>query len=291
MLGALALGVHSLEMDLAMSRDGALVVHHDPRLHPDLARDPAGRWIDPPGPLLRELDLDALRRFDVGRLRPASPTAARFPEQRPVDGARIPQLAEVLRAVEQVGGGQVRYDLEIKSSPLSPAETAAIESVVDGLVAEVRDRGLEDRTRVRSFDFRVLERVRGAAPELQLAGLTSEHGELNTVEGKGQAPSPWTGRHVRDFGGSVAKLVRDAGCSVWAPNGCDLTAARLREAHEAGLSVIPYTTNEPSVMEMWIDAAVDGITTDYPDRLCEVLAARGLAVPPRFDGTSRHRAE
>ena len=53
----------------------------------------------------------------------------------------------------------------------------------------------------------------------------------------------------------------------------------MREARALGLAVLPWTVNEPADMEMLIDAGVDGLITDYPDRLRRVLAARGKPLP------------
>jgi glycerophosphoryl diester phosphodiesterase len=67
---------------------------------------------------------------------------------------------------------------------------------------------------------------------------------------------------------------------VWSPNARDLTPAAVAEAHAEGLKVIPWTLNDESQMEALVGSGVDGIITDYPDRLRRVLARRGLALPP-----------
>src|SRR4051812_45929932 len=69
---ALAIGVTTLELDTAVTRDGVVVVSHDSLLNPDLTRDAAGGWIAAPGQSLHSLTLAELRRYDVGRLRPAT---------------------------------------------------------------------------------------------------------------------------------------------------------------------------------------------------------------------------
>src|SRR5512134_4079397 len=76
---ALAIGVDTLELDVGVTRDDVVVVHHDRRLNPDIARGPDGRWIEAPGPLLRELRFEELQRYDVGRLRPGSAYASLHP--------------------------------------------------------------------------------------------------------------------------------------------------------------------------------------------------------------------
>src|SRR5262249_53068938 len=102
----LALGVCGIELDCGLTRDDGLVVTHDPRLNPDCTRDARGRFLDGAGAPVRERSYAELREFDVGRLRPGSAYAARFPLQQPLDGERIPSLEDVLRLVGAQAGGR-----------------------------------------------------------------------------------------------------------------------------------------------------------------------------------------
>ncbi len=106
--GALALGVTTLEMDVGMTRDAVLVVHHDQQLSPERTRGPDGAWLEGPGPALVELDFAALQGYDVGRLRPDSKSARRFPEQAGLDGVPVPSLEAVLARAEALSGGTIR---------------------------------------------------------------------------------------------------------------------------------------------------------------------------------------
>jgi len=253
---ALALGVATLELDTGVTRDGVVVIHHDRRLNPDIARGPDGRWIDAPGPLLRELDFQELRRYDVGRLRPGSEYAARFPEQAPVDGARIPRLAELFALVRKAGNDRVRFSIETKTSPAAAAETLPPAQFARALIAEIRAAGMAERTTVQSFDWRTLQAVERAAPEIATAYLTG-----------------------RRRGGSQPKAVHAAGGRIWSPSYAELDSAALIEARSLGLKVVPWTVNEPGFIERFLDLGVDGIITDYPERVRAELARRGLPLP------------
>ena len=83
---ALAIGVTTLELDLAMTRDDVLVISHDRRLNPDHTRGAHGAFLAREGPPIRTLTLAELQRYDVGRLKPGSDYAAAFPAQQPADG-------------------------------------------------------------------------------------------------------------------------------------------------------------------------------------------------------------
>src|SRR5258708_14338779 len=67
---ALALGVSTLETDLAVTKDGVVVISHDPLLNPDLVRGPDGQWIAAPGPTIHSLTLAELKRYDDARINP-----------------------------------------------------------------------------------------------------------------------------------------------------------------------------------------------------------------------------
>ena len=253
---ALATGVATLELDTGVTRDGVVVVHHDRRLNPDIARGPDGRWLEAPGPLLRELDFGKLRRYDVGRLRPGSDYAARFPEQSPADGARIPRLAELFALVRKAGNEAVRFNIEAKISPAAPAETLPPEAFARALVAEIRAAGMAARTTVQSFDWRTLHAVEREAPEIATAYLTG-----------------------RRRGASQPQAVRAAGGRIWSPNYEELDSAAMIEARALGLKVVPWTVNEPGFIERFLDLGVDGIITDYPARVRAELARRGMPLP------------
>ena len=87
---AQAIGVTTIETDLAVTRDGILVISHDPFLNPDLVRGTDGRWLAAKGPPIRTLTLAELKHYDIGRLNPDSAYARQFPEQQARDGDRHP---------------------------------------------------------------------------------------------------------------------------------------------------------------------------------------------------------
>ena len=270
---AIALGVDTLEFDIGLTRDGVPVVHHDHALNPDHTRDAGGRWLTPPGPLLRDLDMQALSEFDVGRARPGSPTSAGFPHQRAYDGAHIPTLAEVLALGRRPEADGVGFDIEIKLSPLAPGETAAPETFAEAVVAALRAEGMISRSSVRAFDWRVLREIRRLAPEVPLGCLTAEQEWRDNILRDRPGPSPWTaGLEIHAHGGSVPRIVHGFGGPVWSPYHCELTAESLAEARDLGLRVVVWTVNEVHDMLALARLGVDGIITDYPDRAIEALA-------------------
>jgi len=254
---ALAIGVSTLELDVGVTRDGVVVIHHDRRLNPDIARDAGGRWIEAPGPLLRELDYESLQRYDVGRLRPGSAYAAQFPAQEGRDGVRVPRLADLFALVRKSGNETVRFNIETKLSPAAPGETLPPRPFARAVVAEIRKAGVAERVTVQSFDWRTLRVVEEEAPEIATAYLTGR----------------------RRDAGSQALAVHEAGGKLWSPSYHELDSASLIEARRLGLRVVPWTVNDPGFIARFLDLGVDGLITDYPDRVRAELARRGVALP------------
>ena len=270
---ALDLGVTTLELDVALTADGVLVVTHDPALNPAITRDGGGRWLPARGPLVKSLTWRELQAYDVGRIDPAAPYARTFSSQQPRDGTRIPALAEVF-ALVQARGAPVRFNIETKLSPHQPGDTASVEAMTDALLQAIREAGLRERVSIQSFDWRSLRRVQQLEPAIPTVYLSIQTLNNNTVN-----DPAWTaGLRLSDHG-SVPRMVKAAGGAVWAPNGGAVTEALAREAQALGLKVIPWTINAPADMERLIGWGVDGLITDYPDRLRAVLQRRGVPLP------------
>jgi glycerophosphoryl diester phosphodiesterase len=277
---ALEIGVTTLELDCGVTKDGVVVVSHDRLLSPDHTRDAAGRFLAAPGPAIVDLAYEELRQYDVGRIKPGSAYAAAFPEQQPADGERIPRLADVFALVERSGNRTVRFNIETKIDPAHPVQSVSAMAFARALAAAVGEAGMASRTTVQSFDWRTLRLLGALAPEIGLVALTDQQPDEDTVEAGKPGASAWLGElDVDDHAGSVPKLVQALGAKTWSPHARDLTPALVIEAHSLGLAVVPWTVNDPKDMERAIAAGVDGLITDYPDRLRTVLQSKGIAVP------------
>jgi glycerophosphoryl diester phosphodiesterase len=276
---ALSIGVTTLELDAAVTEDDVVVVTHDRRLNPDIARGPDGRWLGRSTRAIRELTYRELMRYDVGRIRPGSDYSKRFPNQRRMDGVRMPRLEEVFDLARHARNADVRFNIETKLSPLAPEETVGPEAFARALIKVVRASGVAKRTTIQSFDWRTLAIVQKEAPEIATSYLSEQQQAEDTIRAGHPDASPWTnGMRFADHG-SVPKMVKAAGGDIWSPNALDLTAALVKEAQALGLRVLPWTVNERPDMERLIDWDVDGLITHYPDRLREVLSSRGMPLP------------
>ena len=276
---AIDLGVNTLELDIGLTADGVVVISHDTTLNPDHTRDANGAWLAPQsGATVRSLTLAQIQGYDVGRLNPASNYGKQFALQIPQDGERIPTLAALFDHVRARGAAAatVRFNIETKIDPAKPEETAAPEPMVRALLAEIDKAQMGGRVTIQSFDWRTLALVGQLAPQLPRAYLSS----ARTLK-----DSRWTaGLDSTNFT-STPQLVKaasgkSAGPVIWSPAYNDLTRPAIKEAQGLGLKVLPWTVNQRADMLRLMDWGVDGLITDYPDVLRDLMRERGLSLPP-----------
>jgi glycerophosphoryl diester phosphodiesterase len=273
---ALDLGVTTLELDIAITSDGVLVIHHDPTLNPAITRDASGQFLDRRGPAIHSLTWAQLQAYDVGRLNPRSDYARPYPDQQPVDGTRIPRLSDLFDLVKRRGDDKVRFAIETKVRPTHPDETPAPESFARAVVEEIRKAGMATRSQILSFDWRTLRVVQQIAPEIATVYLSAQQRWLDNIAADRAEGSAWTaGFQLKDHG-SIPKMIKAAGGAYWSVYFGDLDPQKVKEAQSLGLKVLVWTINDPSTMDRIVGWGVDGLITDRPDLARKVLEARGV---------------
>ncbi len=282
---ALAIGVTTLELDVGVTRDGFVVISHDRSLNPEITRDAASAFIAQPV-LVFTQTLAQISAFDVGRINPASPYATRFASQQPIDGTRMPTLAQLFERTKALGAHAVRFNIETKISPEKPQETVSPEAFVNALLAVIDAYGMRERVTVQSFDWRTLELVLARHPGMSVAFLSAEQSWTNNVRERPPTEPNWTGQVRASQHTDTPSLVRaaaqtasgPAANAIWSPYFADAPKHLVEKAQSLGLKVIPWTANEPKHIEAVIDTGADGLITDYPDRARAILQKRGIAV-------------
>ena len=271
---ALALGVDTLELDIGVTADGVVVIAHDPYLNPLIVRDAAGQFLPAgKGPLLKSLTFARLQAYQLGRIQPGTPYATTFASQQGRDNIRFPTLASLFERVKALGANDVRFNIETKVDPSRPDDTVSPEAMTRALLQVVRDAGMVARVSIQSFDWRSLQLVQQLEPRIPTVYLTIQTANADNVR------DGWTAGFKLADHGSVPRMVKAAGGAVWSPNGGAVTEALVKEAQALGLKVVPWTINTPADLDRMIGWGVDGLITDYPDRLRDVMDKRGMPLP------------
>jgi glycerophosphoryl diester phosphodiesterase len=291
---AIAAGADGIELDVHLSKDRKLVVHHDESLKPAIARGPDGAWLARPTPLLKELTHDEMRAYDIGRLRPGARYGARYPDQVAADGERIPLLAEVYALVKEKAKPGFRLYVELKTALLDLSQSADPHELADAAVALTREYGIEETVTFVSFDWRALARAKEIAPSIRNAFTTlpffqvdpedasarrDEPGsEDDLIRKASAAGAPWANGHDwrlqsgAAFAERMLRAIAAGPADGWFAWHGDVTPANAALARELGLAVSCWTVDEEAEMKRLAALGVEAILTDRPDRLAKALA-------------------
>ena len=241
---AIILGVHTLELDVAISKDGKVIVSHEPYMNPVICLDSNGKVIpeaDGKKYNLYALTYEAIKAFDCG-----TKFHERFPNQEKLKTYK-PSLEEVFITSEALNP-KIKYNIEIKALPeYDTIFTPKPEEFVTLVLQVIKEYEVLDRCNLQSFDLRILEEIKKQAPKIQVAILVDEaesiSEKLKQLSFQPAIISPYY------------KLL-------------DLEATRKYQGQ--GFQIIPWTVNTATAMQEMIDFNVDGIITDYPDVLLHI---------------------
>ncbi|MFI7449856.1 glycerophosphodiester phosphodiesterase family protein [Nonomuraea sp. NPDC049714] len=264
----LELGVHALELDVALTADRRLVLTHDLTVsavtsadtRPVTPDDPAFPYVGKP---INSLSLAQLRTLDVGVRLPRHPDDVFAVTQVAMPDTRMPTLGAVLGLAGAYAAEGVRLHVELKSDPTRPALTADPELFTEMVIDELDRHGRLRNAAILSFDWRILGCAAELAPDTRRFALI----ELDTLD--------WNG----PLGDDVPAAARDAGATTLSPEHAMVDERLMSQAAAAGLDVAVWTVNDHALAARMLDLGVSGIVTDYPDRMREVWQERGLELP------------
>ena len=108
-------GLRAVELDVQTTADGVPIIHHDPHVSPNLAREANGEWLTELGPKIVESSVEQLKSYDIGTLRPGSDYQQRFPHQAQLNQVTIPTLEEFCHWAQNYP--DLLINIEVKSYP------------------------------------------------------------------------------------------------------------------------------------------------------------------------------
>ncbi len=250
-LEAIKLGVTTLELDVVISQDQQVVVSHEPFLSHVICRTAEGRAIteeEEKKHNLYQMPYEEIARCDCG-----SSPHPQFPEQQNFPAYK-PLLSDVIDTVEQLVAAQdlppVVYNIETKSDPKSDnIFHPTPDKFTDLVLSVIQKKGIEDRVIIQSFDVRTLQQVRKKQPSLPLALLI---GNTDSLEK------------------NLAKLGFTP--QIYSPHFQLVDQDLIDLAEQKSMSIIPWTVNEPDDIQRMVNLKVDGIISDYPDRVIKIVS-------------------
>ncbi|NML36822.1 glycerophosphodiester phosphodiesterase [Chitinophaga sp. G-6-1-13] len=252
MLNAVKLGARTLELDCIITADNKVVVSHDAYMSAEFMRKPDGSDItkeEQKKLALYSMTYDSIRKYDAG-----TKPHPRFPQQQKMNVHR-PLLTDLIDSVEayvkQHHLKPVYYNMETKSSPdgdgvYNPAPDVFVERVM----AVINQKKIAARVTIQSFDIRTLQVLHKKWPKQTTALLIG---------------------NLQSFEANIAELgfVPD----IYSPNFKLVTPALIKEAHAKKVQVLPWTVDEEADLQQLLSLGVDGIITNYPDRLIKIVGS------------------
>jgi glycerophosphoryl diester phosphodiesterase len=245
---ALEYDIKTLELDVVVSKDKQIIVSHEPWFSEHICTKPNGEPVteaEAKSLNIYQLTYEEIKTYDCGMR-----GHVRFAEQQPMKVFK-PSFMEMVSNVELHCKKNNRtlphYNVEIKTEPeYYDVYTPAPEEFVRLMLKEISMLNIRDRVNLQSFDFNILREIKKQDPHISMAMLIEN---LNGVEA-----------NLDELGFTPP---------IYSPFYMLLNEEVIKEIHSKGMRIIPWTVNDPVEMKKLTDLGVDGIITDYPNRIPE----------------------
>jgi len=246
MINALGLGVTTLEMDVVVSKDKKLVVSHDNWMSSDITTKPNGEYVtaaEEKSLNIYQMNYDEVKKYDVG-MKPHP----RFPQQVKMKVYK-PLLSDLLDSIAKDMMVRRRpfpfFNIETKCSPAGDnIYHPKPEEFVELLMTVLKEKGIEERVIIQSFDFRTLMYLHQKYPAIRTAALVEPTDKRN-----------------------LDAIIKELGFtpSIYSPEYHLVNESLLSACHTKNIKVIPWTVNDKATINKLKAMGVDGIISDYPN--------------------------
>ncbi len=247
MIKGIEVGANVIEVDVYITKDGQVLIAHDPYINPAISLLPGGREVPKDSAknyIWHQMDYADIRKIDVGmKVFPSFPHQQKIPAYMPLLGELIDSVEQYTRSHHLPG---IIYNIEIKSDPkydgiYQPAPAVLVKAVMD----VVQSKKIGNRFYLQSFDMRPLQEIKRSYPSVRIGFLTGTNTE--TVQS-----------NIKNLG-----FVPD----IYSPHYKLVTAEVVATCKAQGMKLVPWTVNTKEEIKALVDLGVNGIITDYPDLL------------------------
>lgn len=251
MLNAMDWGVHTLEMDLSISKDKQVVVSHEQVMDHRYVTTPEGKYFnkaDEKKYKLYEMPYDSIIKYDTGLK-----GDARFPQRKKI-AAHKPLLSDLVDEAEAYAKLNNMplpyYNIEIKSSEKNDHVYAPeYREFTELALGVLLKKNITDRLIIQCFDTRVLNYIREKYPQIQLAYLV--------------------GKQMVSLEDAMSKL--NFTPEIFSPDYTIVDKKLVKAVHKKGMKILPWTVDKYEDIQFMIDLKVDGLITNYPDRAVKLV--------------------
>ncbi|MDQ1803470.1 glycerophosphodiester phosphodiesterase family protein [Chryseobacterium sp. PTM-20240506] len=270
MKNALKMGVTTLEMDLAITKDKQVILSHDAFLSPELVTKPDGTFIPRDSGFyykIYEMPYAKIKTFDVGMK-----TLANYPDQKKMR-VQKPLFSDVIDACENYARELKRplpfYNIETKTRPFSddifhpePKE------FVDLMMKIIVGKNIQDRVIIQSFDPRTLELIHAQYPKIMTALLVEKVDDKKLAQQRNYFKNIPVEKfrmypdHLNGVSGDMKFLSFTP--TIYSPDQSLVTPGLVQECHKLGMKVIPWTVNSKERLQELKEMGIDGVISDDP---------------------------
>ena len=248
-------GVDTLEMDVVITKDLQVVVSHEPWMNDAFCTCPDGKEVEANSKdkyNLYKMTYAEIAQYDCG-IRGNK----EFPSQKKI-AAHKPLLAEVIHKVNACVKENklplIKYNIEIKTEEgtdytFNPDPKTFVELVYN----EIKTHNILKQTNLQSFDVQILQEIKKLDSAMKLALLVENHKSL-------------------DMNLNRLGFVPD----IYSPDFCLIDNVLVQQVQERHMKLIPWTVNELADIKKLIAMGVDGIISDYPGRVIDILKTPNL---------------
>ncbi len=241
---AIDAGVDILEFDLAVTKDGHIVISHDPAINNKICLDKNGKKFKDLR-IIYHMTLKEIKDYDCGSI-----VNPRLPKQKLIPKTKIPTLEELLKMASKYP--KLRFNMETKIFPYYSSITPSPREFVKNILKTIKKYNLEKKVIIQSFDYRTLIEVKRQNKNIKIAQLVSD----NLID--------------------MVAVASNLNAEIISPNYKWITKKMVYRLQKKKIHVAVWTANTKEVWDRLIDMGVDSIITDFPRELISYLKNKGL---------------